>query len=322
MGMGKTYSIATFNAGNLSRSTCTRQKSSFIADMIRHEEIDLIAIQEVKDADSLIPIVAALGQDSWEFSWLNARPKRGFVDVDHDPYGEGYAFLWNRRRLQRITTTLIDGSHGIYDPLVYDQYQVNRPQGQRELIRDPVFGRFSPQGLGGGNFELRILCDHIRYNGIDEDKDRFFWPMRQNEFEVLTRTLLPKLEDMVFGSQMPSYMIALGDYNMNLQRFWTKKPYLAEPSEGYVMGDKRIVTVQDQLTTLKKPKAGKQEQTVGYLHGFDHFSYNKNRLASLHPKVRRCDIMSDGYYSIYYGDYDRYRMEISDHIPVVMTLQG
>ena len=321
MGMGRTFVIGSWNTGGLSRMNCSLQKAGQMADIIRHEQMDIVGLCEVLDADALMTLVASLGRD-WDFVWLQARPKRGFVDVDHDPNGEGYGFVWNRTRLSRISTVLLDGKEETYQPQIYGQYQVDKGRGQKELVRDPVLGRFTPQGLGGGNFELRLLLCHIRYNGIDEDKDRFFWPLRQNEFEVLTRTLLPKVEDATYGSNMPAYTMVLGDYNMNLMRAWTKKPYLEEPRDGYVFEDKVIVTVQDALTVLKKPKKGTDEKTVGYLHGFDHFSYNKNRLASMHPKVRRCDIMGDGYYAAYYGDFDRYRREISDHVPIVISLQG
>ncbi|MBR2256227.1 MAG: hypothetical protein IJ899_02595 [Blautia sp.] len=320
MGQGKQYQIGSFNARQLSRSTSTRIKAAMIAKLIRHEQMDLIGMQEVLDADALIPIMAVLGTD-WDKVWLCSRPKPGIKDPDHDPRGEGYAFIWNKRRLRLIQTNLLSGEKEPYEPQVYNEYRVDFKQELMELVRDPVYGRFTVSGLGGGNFELRILMDHIRFNGIDEEKDRRFWKLRQNEFDVLTKSILPKLEDMTYGTQMPSYTILMGDYNMNLRRFWTKKPFLETPQDGLALGDKKIVTVQDQPTKLRSPNYKKpNEPTVGYLHNFDHFSYNINRLSALHPACRRVDVMGTGYYSEYYGDYDRYRLEISDHIPIILTI--
>ena len=320
MGYGRQYTIGSFNVNNLSRSTSTRYRASQIADILRHEGMDLVAFQEVIDADALIPILGSLGPN-WDSVWINSRPKQGMPDVDHDPRGEGYAFLWDKRRLRKIQTTLLNGSEEIDEPKTFDHYRVDKSLGQKELIRDPVFGRFTASGLGGGNFELRLLCDHIRYNGISEEKDRFFWPMRHNEFDVLAKTLYPRLADAQYGTQMPAYTIVLGDYNMNLQRIWTKQPYMSAAEETVLVDQKKIITVQDQLTTLKKPNYKKpEEKTAGYQHNYDHFSYDAGRLSSLNPVARRIDIVANSYYSIYYGDYDRYREEISDHLPIVLTL--
>ena len=319
MGQGKQYTIGSFNVNRLARSTSTRVRAEQIAGIIRHEQMDLVAMQEVLDHDALLPILTCLGQ-SWESVWLNARPKKGMKDVDHDPGGEGYAFLWDRRRLRKMQTALLNGETENFEPCIYEKYAVKKGKGQQDLIRDPVYGRFTPSGLGGGNFEIRILCVHIRYNGLSEDSDRFYWPMRQNEFDVLTQTLYPMLEDAVYGAQMPAYTILLGDYNMNLKRLWTKKPYLDTPDEGIAIDDKVIVTVQDQLTTLKKPKKSMMETTRGYQHNYDHFSYDVKRLSALNPSHRRIDVVGSSYYTIYYDNYDRYRDEISDHLPIAITI--
>ena len=318
MAHGKQYVIGSFNVNRLSRSTATRYRAEQIADIIFHEEMDLVALQEVQDADALMPVRSCLGQN-WDGVWLWSRPKKGMRDPDHDPGGEGYAFLWDKRRLRKVHAAQLNGDLGTYEPCIYQQYHVQKAKGQEELIRDPVYGRFTPSGLGGANFELRIICDHIRYNGLDEESDHFYWPMRQNEFDVLTQSLYPMVEDAVYGVQMPAYTILLGDYNMSLRRLWTKKPYIDTPDDGIVIGEKRIVTVQDQLTTLKRPrKAG--EDTRGYKHNYDHFSYDIKKLSAMHPAVERVDVVGKSYYTAFYDNYDRYRQEVSDHVPILMTI--
>ena len=291
-----------------------------IAEMIRHEGMDLVALMEVTDEDALTPVLTCLGP-GWEKSWHLSRPKRGVSSADLDVVGEGYAFIWNKRRLARIQSTLLNGQKKDFEPVIYDRYNVHAQKGLKELVRDPLYGRFTPSGLGGGNFELRVICDHIRFNVFDNQKDRLMWGRRQNEFDVLTKVMYPRIEDMNYGSSMPAYTVLMGDFNLNLRRFWTGKPFIDTPQDGLIIGDKRILTVQDQLTTLKKPKdKNPQESTVGYQNNFDHFCYNANRLASMRPAYRRVDVMGTSYYTAYYGDYDRYREEISDHIPIVMTL--
>ena len=318
MGYGKQYIIGSFHVTDLSRSTSTRYRAGQIADMILHEGMDLVAMQGVRDSDALTPILTSLGK-SWNKAWLLSRPKRWIKDVDHDPKGEGYAFLWDTRRFRLLQTNLLNGEKQEARPEIYSRYNPGKTRGLRELPRDPVFARFTASGLGGGVFELRLICTRILYNGIDEDSDRRYWSLRQNEFDVLTRTLLPQVEDTIYGAQMPAYTLLLGDYNMSLKRTWTKKPYIDTPDEGFREGDKQIITVQDQLTTLKKPKkAG--ETTVGYKNNYDHFSYNRNRLSVLEPASRRIDIVGSSYYSTYYGNFDKYREEISGHLPVVISI--
>ena len=321
MSQGRTYRIASFHITDLSRTTSTYYRATQIADILRHEDVDLAALQGVRDEEALVPILGSLGRN-WSASWLLSRPRKGVRDVDHDPRGDGYAFLWDRRRFRLLDTRLLDGTSQTTEPSVYQRYHIDKEKGQQELVTDPVMGRFTASGLGGGNFELRLICDRIRYNGLDDIKDRRYWPLRQNEFEVLAGTILPHEEDMVYGAQMPAYTLILGDYNLNLRREWTKKPFLETPPDGLRIKEKRILTVQDQLTTVKRPKDGKsQEPTVGYANNYDHFTYNINRMEKLRPVERRVDVIGNGYYQNYFGNYDRYREEISEHLPIILTIQ-
>ena len=319
MGHGRQYQIGSFHVTDLSRMTSTRYRAQHIADMILHEEMDLAALQGVRDADALNPILSCLGKN-WNRAWLLSRPKSGVKDVDHDPRGAGYAFLWDNRRLRLLQTGLLNGEKKDSEPEIFTRYRADKGKGQKELPRDPAYGRFTACGKNGSCFELRIICTRIMYNGFDEQYDWRYWPMRQNEFEVLARSLLPQVEDTVYGSQMPAYTLLLGDYNLSLRREWTKKPYLETPAEGIHEGGKQIVTIQDQLTTLKKPKRNSTEPTIGYQHNHDHATYNQKRLQTLQPACRCVDVMNSGYYNTYFGNYDKYREEISGHIPIVITI--
>jgi len=319
MSHGRQYQIGSFHVTDLSRMTSTRYRAHQIADIILHEEMDIAVMQGVRDADALNPILTCLGR-SWDRAWVLSRPKSWILDTDHDPRGTGYAFLWDARRFRLLQTGLQSGEKKEAEPELYSRYRTEKSKDLKTILRDPAYGRFTASGRNGCSFELRLICTRIMYNGIDEQRDWRYWPMRQNEFEVLARSILPQAEDAVYGAQMPAYTLLLGDYNLSLRREWTKKPYLEIPPEGFLEEEKQIVTVQDQLTTLKKPKKGSAEPTVGYLHNHDHATYNQKRLHALQPSCRRVDVMNISYYSTYFGNYDRYREEISGHLPIVITI--
>ena len=320
MGYGKTYVIGSFNACNLSEKRASSEFALQIYNLIRHEGIDLLAMQEVLSGGKpLSRIMGLLGRD-WDKVWLKIPGGN-----NKDSREEGYAFIWNKQRLKKVDTVLKGGQKRVYEPRIFNQYKVDRNIGEKELVRNPLYGRFTPRDLGGGNCEIRIICTHIRYNGTKEKWDPSFWKMRQNEFNILTRVLYPKLEDRIYGDMMPAYTILMGDYNMNLKRNWTKPPYINQPEEGIVLIDgpnmKRIITVQDQLTTLKQPKENNPDLNIrGYANNYDHFSYDEVRLKSLNPRCRRVDVIGKKFYDRYFGDFDKYRKEISDHIPIIIRL--
>lgn len=314
MGFGRTYVIGSFNACNLSEGRVTREFETLIYKMIRNEGIDLLAMQEVlSEGKPLNNIMKLLGND-WDKVWLK---------ISNDSRGEGYAFIWNKQRLKKVDTILKDGQKRIYEPRIFNQYKIDRNAGQKDLIRNPLYGRFTPRDLGGGNFEIRLICTHIRYKGPKGEADPSHVKMRQNEFDVLTKALYPKLADRIYGDMMPAYTILLGDYNLNLNRGWTKSPFITEPvvilKDG--INEKRIITVQDQLTTLKQPQKDNSDMSErGYASNYDHFSYDEIRLGAINPRYCRVNVVGKKSYGRYFNDFDTYRKEISDHIPIIIKL--
>lgn len=322
MGSGRTYVIGSFNLHNLSRNRATRDQAVQICNIIMHEGMDLIAMQEVLDDRALDNIMACLGYN-WEKVWIQPTVRKGMEGVDKDPRGEGYAFIWNSKRLKKVDTILTNGQKRIYEPRIFNQYKIDRNAGQKDLIRNPLYGRFTPRDLGGGNFEIRLICTHIRYKGPKGESDPSHTQMRQNEFDVLTKALYPKLADRIYGDMMPAYTILLGDYNLNLNRGWTKSPYITEPVVILKDGtnEKKIITVQDQLTTLKQPQKDNPDMSErGYASNYDHFSYDEIRLGTIHPRYRRVNVVGEKFYVRYFNDFDTYRKEISDHIPIIIEL--
>lgn len=332
------YKIGSFNVRNLGLSALGNERDlRLIAEIIKREQFDVVALQEVLSEGKAFTnvnskwtkksIMMELGKD-WDFQWAD-------VEAENDRRHEGYAFLWNKKRLRLATTKLVDGEIRTFNPRVC---RMNK----EEMIRQPYYARFTPQGkLGGSNFEIRLICVHTYY-GKDTKEDR---ERRQHEIDVLLKDIYPQVSDRVYKDQYPAYTILLGDYNVELRRNWhsdlmrNKEPaYLVADEKDVVVSKKwnnrRIKTVQDQLTTLKtnvpeneqdqltalksniSPNGQEQYATRGYANNYDHFSYEESRFEDVHMKVRRVDAVRK-----YCGDsFEKYYKTVSDHIPIMMEI--
>ena len=318
MGYGKTYIIGSFNVHNLSLKNCGIERAQAIAQIIKQSGMDLVALQEVLDDTVLKKIIGHLPHDRWEATKkLEPKPRKSTEALTKDWRGEGYAFIWNKTRLKKVETT-VNGAKRVYEPTIYNQYKIDKNAGQRELVRNPMYGRFTPNGLGGGNFEIRIICTHIRFNGPKGVDDPSFLTLRQNELNVLSKALYPKIADRIYGNMMASYTILLGDYNMNLKSIKDSSFELKDGSNV-----KNIVTVQDQLTTLKRKQEEITNQiNMSYLaNNYDHFTYDSNHLGNINPRFQNVDVIGNsGYHSIYYLTPEKYLTEVSDHLPIIIKL--
>ncbi len=330
------YRIGSFNLLKLSYQSDKEIKKNFelIAEIMKNEQMDIIAIQEVNTPDPIDNLILPRLGRNWARRWK--QPKRS-VSAQA---AEGYAFLWNQDKFG-LPTQYVHGTKRVYEPRIIDQYQKH---GYDELIRNPLYGRFTPVGLGAGPYvEFRLINAHIRF-GKNEQEEACpgAVTMRKREFQILAGSIYSKVADRVYGSAdgeaytplnqpsprmmdcngMPSYTILLGDYNLNLKRPWTHSAYLPvdEKDELVAYDGRRIVTVQDQLTTLKKESEGDSSQEKNeqkYANNYDHFSYDKIRMEShLDITYRHIDAVQE-----YTGnDFALYRRTVSDHIPIVMEI--
>lgn len=302
------YKIGSFNVFKMNYRSDKEIKKDFelIAEIIKEEKYDIIALQEVLNENVMGLLMRYL--PGWDYRW--ATPKKSVGNA-----AEGYAFIWNSRRItlaKSITTT----GEKVFEPRILDQYKIDRKNGQLPLVRNPYYGRFTPAGcLGGCFFEFRLINVHVRYNGSDENSHSAII-MRKNEFDVLAKAIYPKIADKVYGNNMPSYTIMLGDYNLNLKRPTNQSPYL---NEMVIINDngniKKIVTVQDELTTLKKT-TDEDPQSTGYANNYDHFSYDSLRFETISTEVERVDAVS----KYCDDDFNRYHKTVSDHVPVTMDV--
>lgn len=320
------FRIGSFNMRNIGLTALTDNSErdlEKIARIIREEEFDIVALQEVLSEGKAIfsekyaekTILWELGPD-WEFSWADAEAE--------DRRHEGYAFVWNTRRMRLSTTELDDGTVRVFNPRICKVKYGN-------MFRKPYYARFTPKDTYASMpIEIRLLCIHTYYGASDNIANR---AVRQHEIDTLLTEIYPQIADRVYKNDLPSYTLMLGDYNAELYRPWhdtlqrTKKAmYIDDVVVAHRWDDMMIKTVQDQLTTLKNTNSEDGEEddsldkgkTNRYAHNYDHFSYEDGeRFDELNIKCKRVDAVRK------YTDDDaeKYRKEISDHLPIMLSIE-
>lgn len=332
--MDRIYKIGSFNLNNIGPKARNKGREfNIIADIIRKEEFDIVALQEVlsegkafieNDSTSSFTksgIISYLGgSEKWGFEWASSG--------DDSNRHEGYAFLWNKKRLRLSSARVIKGGvefDRIFNPRML---KINR----KDMKRQPFYARFTPQGMpGGSSFEIRIICVHTYY-GKDSNIDR---EIRQNELDILFDEVYPQISERVYGNGFPNYTILLGDYNAELLTKYSikeserinrnlswKPATIRTDNEGIVYSNKYDVSVktfQEQLTTLKTKKVLDSEEFDGggYASNYDHFSYDESRVGEvIGEEAQRIDAVSN-YCD---GDFLKYLNTVSDHVPIVLEL--
>lgn len=335
------YKIGSFNLRNIGLTALSNKNErdlKKIAEIIRREKFDVVALQEVLSEGKAFTsadfakrsIMMELGSN-WDFQWANAETSLA------DTRNEGYAFVWNTRRLRLATTIMQDNSERIFYPRICRLDKA-------DMQRRPYYARFTPSGTpeGGPWIEFRLLCIHTYY-GRDTNMDR---AIRQHELDILMTDIYPQIADRVYRSNMPHYTLLMGDYNVelwrpwkeehlkkeNLQRRFQGKYEIPKPAtlianeediiESTKWGKRKIKTVQDEYTTLKavdntnNPDAAELESR-GYAHDYDHFSYEESQFEGVKIQARRIDAVRK-----YCGDdFEKYLKTVSDHIPIMMEIE-
>lgn len=337
------YRIGSFNMRNLGLSAMGTNNSrdlKTIAKIIREENFDVVALQEVLSQGKAFTspgyakqsLLMELGPE-WEFSWAD-------TESENDPRHEGFAFVWKKSRL-RLCSTKVLTAYGEITRTFYPRIlKINH----EDMLRRPYYGRFTASDVPGGtNVEFRLICIHTFYGKTDNAIDR---NIRQHELDVLMKDIYPQINDRRYGDPMVSYTILLGDYNAELwtkdSRIWQenlkkerggKRPAIMRTDENGIVkssryGGREIKTVQDQLTTLKSKmmETGEEEfDTSGYSYNYDHFSYEEKSFSGVQLKVRRVTSAVSKYCKVtgeeYESDFEKYYKTVSDHIPIVMDIE-
>jgi len=332
------YRIGSFNLRNLGITALGKSSGrdlKIIANIIKNEDFDVIALQEVLSEGKALyssdyakkSVLMELGND-WDFQWAYSETQL------KDKRNEGYAFVWNKRRLQMSRIILPNGNSRVFYPRICE---LNK----KDMMRRPYYARFTPSGtvVGGPWIEFRLLCIHTYY-GNDNKEDR---KLRQQELDVLMKEIYPQISDRKYGEYgngMPSYTIIMGDYNVELWRPWKdeirkkinaerklqgKSPFPTPASliadendiiESTRWGRRQVKTVQYEFTTLRSSEDSLDYDYRGYAHDYDHFSYEERQFEGIKMNARRVDAVRK-----YCGDdFDRYLNSISDHIPILMEV--
>lgn len=340
------FKIGSFNMYKMNYHSDKEIKKDLakISDIIKGEDFDIVAMQEVFSEGIMLNkvdygvspaaggLMRYLGNADWGYAWKSPVSKSANA-------AEGYAFIWKKSKFRLATGMRKDeanidpskldlGARRRFNARIEKNYQPDNMLFNGKLIRDPFYARFESVN---GWFEVRLINTHIIFkeNSKDETISESDVQKRKREFAILT-DIYSRLADKQYRNGRPSYTFLLGDYNLNLKGEWknhdgtvfkTKFPYVDEVVEiidrsGH---QKRIKTVQHELTTLKTRSKDQPDVPVrGFSNNYDHFSYDVIRFDSLHirPKARRIDTVR----KYCKDDFERHRREVSDHIPISLTV--
>ncbi len=329
------YRIASFNVKNLSKNNGVNL--DIISQIIAKEKFDIIALQEVLDSGMILD--GGMGRrvkgqatayedyllrrlPYYSMRWGASNVKKA-SKVDEDKRGEGYAFLWNTKRIE-LAKHVTPSGEKVFNPRIWGQYSIKRADGKQRLIRDPFYGRFKIKGM---KQEIRLITTHIYFGSLyAADLD-----LRRRELNILAGAIYPRLHDKTYGVNTPATTILLGDYNLNLRDSLAGSAYMNAviivDENGMVRSatdistDKNVrtfTTRQNQLSTLSS-KGTEERYSNNFDHityetsmGGDHRAHDGDAMSNPHA-IRVCDLPID-------IDFEEYRSKVSDHLPICVEL--
>ena len=306
------YRIGSFNMKNMGFGT----KKNFLklAEIIRSEKLDVVSLQEILSEGKALNDFISHSLPGWESSWQEPGESKD-PEKSKDKRGEGYAFLWNPKRLKLADSVTLFGKRE-FAPRIVNSQGRDVSGSVSKFARAPYYARFIP--VHGGFFELRLINIHLHFG----DNSKAEIEKRKEEFELLVNRVYPDISlKRRYGNNRVAYTIAMGDYNLNLfrprgeaEKRIDKNTYIPDVVE---VNGQRILTVQDALTTLKS-KGSEGESSRGYSNNYDHFTFDVMAMEEdgIAVKYRRIDAVR----KYYNDDFDSYRCEISDHVPIVLEL--
>ena len=299
------YRIGSFNVRNLNYPVSKDGKRSFdtIANIIKKEQFDVVALQEILSDKVWDQLKMHLGAD-WRFSW--ERPPQYFGEAKADARGEGYAYIWNTKKLDLVEID-VDGYTREFIPRIWKQYRANG----KKLIREPYYARFSPQGKVAGCFcELRLINTHIVYG----DSSKLGEAVRYSEFLKLVSNVYENVANKRYGNSMPAYVVVLGDYNLSLNALQGADVKVEIGNSISERRQERVITVQDKPTTLNHKQQDDGSYTSDFVNNYDHFSFLEKYRALMNMDIERVEIEN------YCSDLTKYWETVSDHVPIKMSI--
>lgn len=298
------YSVLSFNLRNIYDSARLDRDWDAIANIIREERADIVAVQEIFSELPIKLLCERLSRgffSDWRFRFAARATCR-------NGRGEGYAFLWNARRVDLAPKESFDQNGdltvvGVHDPEV-------RTEWSQSFVRPPCVARFVPVGWCVPYIELRVISTHIIFredsylrsheNGLGDIE------LRRNEYRALSERMFPRISKYrLDGRFRPAYTFIVGDYNMH--QVECAAIDCERRSEVGLMMTRQI------LGSTIYP--GKDEKDPGgyTANDYDHVSYSDRE----HPYVQIVERIDapDEYYE---SNFKKYQKRMSDHVPIKM----
>lgn len=302
------FNIGSINMRRMGLTAITKRDFEKIAQIITDERLDVVALQEIfsegKAIKQLLKNLRYYVQHEL-YDWDVCFPETHEI-VNFKPTGETYAYLWNKKKFKLVEYSE-SGETRIYRPRIIEKSDTGIDSNL--FTRPPFYIRLAP--IYGGFYELRLLNIHIFHGEGSTEIEK-----RKKEFEYLTKVVYPGISTRGYGQNRQGYTIAMGDYNLNIccphviteEKNANLAPVVKTESLSPKGQQINVLTVQNQLTTLK--------ESNGYANNYDHFSYS---LETSPFKNVSCRVI-DAVQKYCGGDFNYYREKISDHLPIVITI--
>jgi len=295
------YIIGSFNIQKLGEAAVKqlRRDFSLIAKVIKEERMDIVALQEIfgnlkehRVVSFLQNHLNHLGTASWSAAYV--KPLKS---------NEGYAFLWNTSRIGLLPDKKYPGqfkepqtvdNEGIYDHC--------------DFIRPPAVGRFIPVGLMTPFIEIRVINTHVYHGGEDTAQTI---AQRLREYQMLSDHIFARTAKMRDGYFRPAYTFIAGDYN--LAQALCESALLARRNP-----EMEMHCLQGRVTTIgtRIDPETQNEVTEYTANDYDHFTCSSRECKYLNY-IGRIDAPN-----VYCGgDFNRYKKDVSDHVPIKLHLE-
>lgn len=319
--MGCKYKIASFNMNNFGVNSVKDFEK--IAQIIEGEEFDIVAMQEILSNGKGVKRLIERELRGWDFQFdlpTESDDSEKLKDmIIKDKRGEGYVYLWNKKKFKLLEFSKL-GKKRTFEPRIINSLSNDVNLDCSFFARTPYYIRLQPKN--GGFFELRLINIHIYFG----DNTLPSICKRKKEFDVLTKDIYPEISEKRYGQFRVAYTIAMGDYNLNIfsPDVQTPEKYCLTHVHTYDKYNKtvKVRTVQDKLTTLRNmDNYSETENIYGnrnmYANNYDHFTYSQE-LSEF--KSVSFDVV-DAVQKYCDGDFSYYRKNISDHLPIAITVE-
>ncbi|MCL2813900.1 MAG: hypothetical protein FWD23_04810, partial [Oscillospiraceae bacterium] len=233
------YKIGSFNIESKQHSAGEIGRDLFgvIYDVIRDEDLDIFALQEVLKQSEFDSIKRNL-----PLGWTGCFANSG--KGVHSRYG--FAFFWNEYRFKECSRDKL--------PQILDYYK-----SETHLNREPFFGRFVPIGIGAFR-EYRLINIHLTSGDSQQKKI---------ECETVFGKIYNEADTHRFGNNKPAVTVVLGDFNYCMSDCHSIAAGVSE-SKGYPY----VTTILNNMTHINDSQKGYNSSLDHF--SYDETKYSDN----------------------------------------------